>query len=162
MKKQTDDWLFSIVVILLAISILPVMNCCSFVVGGFKPREVDWITTSGYPDSNYEAVWGAVVAVVSSDFNIAMVDGSSGYLQTFWKQVDRTAEEIKESSYINQPALRVTCQLQKQNPFKLKLKVERAYLRQGILESTGHWVTKSSDEEMVTKTLNAVNDMLKE
>ena len=162
MKRRIDDWLFLIVLILLVISILPVMNGCSAVVGGFEPKEVDWITTAGYSDSNYEAVWGAVVAVVSSDFNIAIVDGSSGYLQTSWKKVDRTAEEIKESSYINQPGLRVTCQLQKQNPFKLKLKVERAYWRQGILESDGHWVTKSSDEEMVTKILSAVNDMLKQ
>jgi hypothetical protein len=69
-----------------------------------------------------------VVSVITEDFDVAVVEKGSGYLQTAWK-------EYKGAK------VRVTCKVESRAPFKLKLKVEQRVTKTDVLSG------KSSEVE---------------
>lgn len=121
------------------------INCAS--------TPIRWVSTPEYSDLDYDKAWQIVVSTITEDFEIDVIEKDSGYLLTAWKSVGLTLSEQLEGW--EKAGVKVTCKVEKREPFKLKLKVQR-----GTIEG-GTWTPKSGDEKLESELLEQIKLRLK-
>lgn len=132
-------------VALVVILLLFLVNCAS--------TPIRWVSTPEYSDLDYDKAWQVIVSTITEDFEIDVIEKDSGYLMTAWKSVSATMGEQLEG--YEKAGIRVTCKVEKRDPFRLKLKVQR-----GVLDA-GSWQPKSGDEKWEQELLEEIKLRLK-
>lgn len=128
-----------------ALIFLFLLNCAS--------TPIRWVSTPEYSDLDYDKAWQVIVSTITEDFEIDVIEKDSGYLMTAWKSVSATMGEQLEG--YEKAGIRVTCKVEKRDPFRLKLKVQRAVL------DAGSWTPKSGDEKWEKELLEEIKLRLK-
>lgn len=123
------------------------------IIMGCAGTPIRWISTAEYPNTNYDRAWQTVVSTITEEFDIDVIEKDSGYLLTAWKPVETTFGE--SISGWERAAIRVTCKVENRDPFRLKLRVQRAELE------GGQWVAKASDEKWEKELLEQIELRLK-
>ncbi len=124
---------------------LVLINCAS--------APIRWVSTPEYSDLDYDKAWQIVVSTITEDFEIDVIEKESGYLMTAWKSVGLTLSEQLEGW--EKAGVKVICKVEKREPFKLKLKVQR-----GTIEG-GAWTAKAGDEKLEKELLEQIKLRLK-
>ncbi len=132
-------------VALVVILLLFLVNCAS--------TPIRWVSTPEYSNLDYDKAWQVIVSTITEDFEIDVIEKDSGYLMTAWKSVSATMGEQLEG--YEKAGIRVTCKVEKRDPFRLKLKVQR-----GVLDA-GSWQPKSGDEKWELELLEEIKLRLK-
>lgn len=132
-------------VALVVVLLLFLVNCAS--------TPIRWVSTPEYSDLDYDKAWQVIVSTITEDFEIDVIEKDSGYLMTAWKSVSATMGEQLEG--YEKAGIRVTCKVEKRDPFRLKLKVQR-----GVLDA-GSWQPKSGDEKWEQELLEEIKLRLK-
>lgn len=130
---------------LVVVLFLFLVNCAS--------TPIRWVSTPEYSDLDYDKAWQVIVSTITEDFEIDVIEKDSGYLMTAWKSVSATMGEQLEG--YEKAGVRVTCKVEKRDPFRLKLKVQR-----GVLDA-GSWQPKSGDEKWEQELLEEIKLRLK-
>ena len=130
---------------LVVVLFLFLVNCAS--------TPIRWVSTPEYSDLDYDKAWQVIVSTITEDFEIDVIEKDSGYLMTAWKSVSATMGEQLEG--YEKAGIRVTCKVEKRDPFRLKLKVQR-----GVLDA-GSWQPKSGDEKWEKELLEEIKLRLK-
>ncbi|PKN01892.1 MAG: hypothetical protein CVU77_02865 [Elusimicrobia bacterium HGW-Elusimicrobia-1] len=95
---------------------------------------------------DFDKVWPKIVAAISEDFDIAILEKESGYLQTNWKE-KRGFLGAKETR------TRVSVRTQKKTaPLEIDVRAEK----QGWESWTEQWIDKGNDVDLEEKVRNAV------
>jgi len=126
--------------LLLATMLLLVVSCAAV--------PTRWISTAEYPDMDFDRAWQIIVSTITEDFDIDVIEKESGYLLTAWKPVKSTFGE--DISGWDKAGVRVTCKVEKREPFQLKLRVQRGQL------DSGQWIPKSTDEKWEKELLEKI------
>lgn len=125
--------------------VLYLTNCAS--------APIRWVSTPEYSDLDYDRAWQIVVSTITEDFDVDVIEKESGYLMTVWKSVTPSVSEQLQG--YEKVGVRVTCKVEKREPFKLKLRVQRAIL------DAGTWIPKSGDEKWEKELLEKIKLRLK-
>lgn len=109
-----------------------------------------WKALPEIKETEYEEAWSIIVGAVSEKFDLAVVDGNSGYLRSAWK-VKKGFFGDKESQS------RAVVRVVSRKPFKIKLKVEKQTWN-GFTED---WQDAGNDEKFESQLLEELQARLK-
>ncbi len=113
-------------------------------------KEATWKAIPEITETEYEEAWSIIVGAVSEKFDLAVVDGNSGYLRSAWK-VKKGFFGDKESQS------RAVVRVVSRKPFKIKLKVEKQTWN-GFTED---WQDVGNDEKFESQLLEELQARLK-
>jgi len=132
-----------------------IMSSCFslLIVIGCASSPARWVSTREYTDTDYDRAWQIVVRTVTEDFDVDVIEKESGYLLTTWKPVTISTGEFLEG--YTEAAVRITCKVEKYEPFVLKLRAQRGVLKHGS------WQPRGTDDTWEKELLERIELQIK-